>query len=496
MNKREVIEYLKTHELDVQSAVASYIALSVAFESYVDAYEVLGFDYNPCFSHFEKSYREKAYFHQIVSKRQIEDNSDKIFLNYLKDPKSFDKFVENHRRAGEKACIIWREYKNNPRKNRKLLEQKFSQFLKAESFFWYYTLAGEDKGEVIERKIIPRFSKLRNISKEEAREAIQVLSHPKEPAIFNVERRDFLKLCLLFLDDEKETEDKIKKYLKKYFWFKTDFYGNKKFDENVVASEIKKEISEKSRKKIEEEINEIEESFLKIVKKKESLLKKLSLNEEERQLVDFAEKLSFRIDERKCWMMEQFFYLFDFVEEVARVLRVSYEEISLCGREEIIDCLKEEKGLEKSILKARQGEFFVAFERIEREKFFFGKDARDILETALKKGEGETKGMVASKGKRNIVSGKAKVVIHIEKDNFEKNEILITSMTRVEFVPFMKKAKAVITDEGGMACHAAIVSRELGLPAIIGTKNATKKIKNGDLIEMNMRTGEVKVIKK
>jgi pyruvate,water dikinase len=57
----------------------------------------------------------------------------------------------------------------------------------------------------------------------------------------------------------------------------------------------------------------------------------------------------------------------------------------------------------------------------------------------------------------------------------------------------MRKACAIITNEGGLACHAAIISRELGLPAIIGTRNATNVLKNGDEIEMNMKTGEIKI---
>jgi pyruvate,water dikinase len=68
-------------------------------------------------------------------------------------------------------------------------------------------------------------------------------------------------------------------------------------------------------------------------------------------------------------------------------------------------------------------------------------------------------------------------------------------MTRVEFVPLMKKAKAIITNEGGIACHAAIVSRELGLPCIIGTKNATRVLKDGDEIEMDLEKGVVKKIR-
>jgi len=107
--------------------------------------------------------------------------------------------------------------------------------------------------------------------------------------------------------------------------------------------------------------------------------------------------------------------------------------------------------------------------------------------------EGELKGTVASVGKDRVkrVKGKVRVVINPLKERFLPGEILVTSMTRVEFVPIMKKAKAIITDEGGLSCHAAIVSRELGVPAIIGVRRATKVLNSGDIVELDMETGVI-----
>lgn len=95
-----------------------------------------------------------------------------------------------------------------------------------------------------------------------------------------------------------------------------------------------------------------------------------------------------------------------------------------------------------------------------------------------------------------IVKGRAKVVLNQKGfAKFNKGEILVTSMTRPEFVPLMKKALAIITDEGGITCHAAIISRELKIPCIIGTKNATRLIKDDDLIEVDANHGVVKILK-
>ena len=58
-------------------------------------------------------------------------------------------------------------------------------------------------------------------------------------------------------------------------------------------------------------------------------------------------------------------------------------------------------------------------------------------------------------------------------------------MTRQDFVPVMRKAAAIVTNEGGQTCHAAIIARELNKPCIVGTKNATDMFSDGDLIEVN-----------
>ena len=72
-----------------------------------------------------------------------------------------------------------------------------------------------------------------------------------------------------------------------------------------------------------------------------------------------------------------------------------------------------------------------------------------------------------------------------------KGQILVTVMTTPDFVPAMKKVNGIITDKGGQTSHAAIVSRELGVPCVVGTKTATKFLKEGDIVTLNGTTGEV-----
>ena len=104
-------------------------------------------------------------------------------------------------------------------------------------------------------------------------------------------------------------------------------------------------------------------------------------------------------------------------------------------------------------------------------------------------GEVILNGLPASHG---VISGKVQIIHNMDElDKISEGEILVTRMTDPDFVPAMKRAAAIVTDEGGMTSHAAIVSREMGIPCIVGTEEATKKLKDGDIITVDATRGNV-----
>jgi pyruvate,water dikinase len=100
------------------------------------------------------------------------------------------------------------------------------------------------------------------------------------------------------------------------------------------------------------------------------------------------------------------------------------------------------------------------------------------------------KGLPASPG---VYAGKAKIVLSPEdaEKKIQKGDILVTKMTNPDWVPYMRLAGAIVTDEGGMTCHAAIVSRELGIPCIVGSKEATKLLRDGETYTVDARSGVI-----
>lgn len=137
--------------------------------------------------------------------------------------------------------------------------------------------------------------------------------------------------------------------------------------------------------------------------------------------------------------------------------------------------------------------------------YFKGELHGDELKKFAKKNHFEIIDEVAREGKKIrgfcAVKGKARGMVRIifERSQLDKvlaGDILIASMTTPDFLPAMKMAGAIVTDEGGITCHAAIVSRELKIPCVIGTKIATQVLKDGDSVEVDANRGAVRIIRR
>jgi pyruvate,water dikinase len=119
-----------------------------------------------------------------------------------------------------------------------------------------------------------------------------------------------------------------------------------------------------------------------------------------------------------------------------------------------------------------------------------GKNRHVVKSYKLKKrGKILAEGLAIGSG---IGQGTVRVVRDVkELKSFHDGDILVTRMTDPDWVPIMKRAGAIITDSGGRTCHAAIIARELGTPAIVGTKDASKRLKNGSKVTASCAEGEV-----
>ncbi|MBA7490649.1 hypothetical protein ES702_01190 [subsurface metagenome] len=263
---------------------------------------------------------------------------------------------------------------------------------------------------------------------------------------------------------------------------------SKRLIENMINDHGGIEKLKKEQEKIQEET---EENKNKSNKFKDKLSGKL------RDLFDFVKLTIYLRDTRKESAFKAITISSNLIREMFSRLGLSQDDIIYSFFEDFIDKSYKKKGYKDIIGKRKQG-FIIYYSKkgIETAYINFeegGKKLFKIMDGLLEDIK-EIKGTTGCKGH---VKAKARIVLS-KKDfsKFRQGEILVTSMTRPEFVPLMKKASAVITDEGGITCHAAIVSRELNIPCIIGTKRATRVLKDEDEIEVDADKGEVKILKR
>ncbi len=110
-------------------------------------------------------------------------------------------------------------------------------------------------------------------------------------------------------------------------------------------------------------------------------------------------------------------------------------------------------------------------------------------EAAAERGAELVHGLGAAPG---AAHGPVRVIATLaDADRLQDGEVLVTHMTAPDWVPLMRKAAAIVTDSGGMTCHAAIVSRELGIPCVVGTAEATKVLRDGEVVTVDATSGVV-----
>ncbi len=490
MNRKEVVTYLKENELDIQRAHAFLFICDLAYGAYANSNTVHKVNFSPIFCYLGYDNYEPHY--QFISKDNIDKIGLKIWNDYLKNPKSLDQKIKNHQKIIDKFENIWKGISNKKIEdfsNNEIVDL-YKQLTETAFKWWQYASFGEEKGHVIETVIVPRFAKRHKMEIESAREIVHELAHPEKKSVFSKEREAFFEIVIEY-SNNREIKNKINNYSYNYYWIKTDFCRTTIINQETVLKDIKNELKKHSLEEIEKELKNLKSSGKVHLKK----YKDLKLSSEDKRDLYFASKVIYWIDQRKKGMLEHLHYLWNFFEAICRKFDIDYEYLNMCTVVEIENFIRTGKRIEEKEIRSRRKGVFLDFERKKKPVVFFGKDAKEILKAATEIKNRDLKGMVASKGMEQKIIGRAKVVMNTKKDFFKNGEILVTSMTRPEWVPLMRIAKAIITDEGGIACHAAIVSREMGKPCIIGTKTATQLIKDGDLVELDVNKGTVKVVK-
>jgi phosphohistidine swiveling domain-containing protein len=252
--------------------------------------------------------------------------------------------------------------------------------------------------------------------------------------------------------------------------------------------DVKRVLEEKENNIIEENI--FQKNFL----DKERIISELKLSNEAVKIIETTDIMAYWQDDRKKYILQGLCFIEECIGDFSKRFGISAHLLHYLLPEEIT--LQKLKTLKKSFLEERVRGCFIIYEN-GKFNVFSGADYENFKNAMQRQQEnvsvGEITGMCASIGK---ALGKVRICKTLDDiKSFEEGQILVTGMTRPEFVPAMKKASAIVTDEGGITSHAAVIAREFKKPCVIGTKIATKSLKNGDLVEVNANHGIVKKLK-
>lgn len=289
-----------------------------------------------------------------------------------------------------------------------------------------------------------------------------------------------------------QSSHEVSKYIKDFDFYKSNYSTVDHISEQEAKEEITQLLGDK--KALKSEYNELRDYSERRLAKIRAILKKHKLKNNP---LDFFAKTTYWREHRKMINLMGIHVIDLILSKIERETGISKKYLKYLSHKEL--SLAVNGLISRETLKRRREDGMILIVREDGYKVLEGKEAnsvRDELEERLSRGVSQdtVAGQVASQG---YAKGVARIILDLRDfDRFKEGEILITGMTRPEFVPLMKKAAGIVTNEGGVTCHAAIVSRELNKPCIIGTQNATKLINDGDMVEVRANHGTVRILKR
>lgn len=351
------------------------------------------------------------------------------------------------------------------------------EFTQANMLLWLFS------SDVLEREIQAVLSGNENV-----KEIISVMSRPVGASYSDIEERAFADLVRVAKEcgiDHVSTQRQIADFSEKYIWFPYEYCGPAVFDVPTVTRRVAEAIEKGVLVHPERDI----------FQEQKDCIARYGLSAEVQRLFQVLQTVAMLQDDRKM-LNARLCYVLN--GQILPALGERYgfsRELSWYLDPECIEKLA--SGTDVSAELSERQKFFVVTSRDDGGESYTGTAARNALKERGIDLDGprdvtELKGQIAQGG---VKRGTVRLLKSSSYDGeFQDGDILVSGMTTPDFIMFMKRAGAIITDEGGITCHAAIVSRELGKPCIIGTKIATKVLKDGDVVEVDAEKGVVSVL--
>jgi len=513
INFGNLIRDLKKSKLWISSAPALFQNCYPWVIGFIDMKKYLGFGFRIVPNALKSNYvwqfidEDENY---LITKRIFEMYAKKTLFDKFKIWQSFrEKLTENFR---------YLDKTNLKKLSNKELVKTYLEFMKNLTNEWTIPLVMEGTAIYTEKKLFPEFKKeLSGFNNKLVNEYFAVLTQPEKLSFIGNERLSFLNLCFLILKNKKlflalkkrrtvileiksnypDFYYKLLRHQENFYWVRNNYLRAEPINISGFFLFLKEELKNKSRSEINKEYRNWRDYAENTSKRKKRILKKIRIPKKLKKEIEAISFFTSCFDIRKEVALRSSYYLIKILKELAKRIKINYFLLDKALPGEMAKIIQEGKKKWRGILTQRKKKAVSVYQLNFKPEIYSGKKADDLWEVLFEEegtGVKSVDGITVSQGGKDYVKGKVRIVFNPFKDDFKAGEILVATMTRPDFLPLVKKAKAIVTDEGGMTCHAAIISRELNIPCIVGTKKATKVFQNGDRITLRLNHGKVEKI--
>lgn len=455
--------------------------------------------------------KPESFWFGAYDKEALDEESRVGFTNFT-SPQFIEEFEfavkESYRKTRVLSEIYFRKFYENEKESLSGSPNKVADFLEkirvtASFIMSYYILTQPQRfykfDEEIKRYLPNRDLELISTTGRHltyiSRITNEIINFAKDVSNKNSTFEEYTKI-------HQEKYRKLKEIIGELGFLNWGLFGGELINEEYAKNEVNNFISEP--KKLDDDVKKMNDLISQIGERNNLLKNNKTSEYKMADIMGYSSVL--RFDLQTC-MMCIVKYADNFVKLAQERNFLTNDEIASYRFDEILELIRDGKKQNDDAIAERQKGFLTVWTQGEI-KNYINENAhnqiKDLLEFRANeiKTTQEVKGSIASWPDKNQgkIIGRAFVLTSAfdsekELNKFRDGDILVATQTHPNLVPQMKKAIAIITDEGGITCHAAIVSRELGKPCIIGTKLATKIFKTGEQIELNFKSGIVKKVK-
>ena len=432
-----------------------------------------------------------------------QQGTDQVMKIYQAWEKNWDRYLE---RSRELLTTDLTDLTNEDLY--KQFEEFFKLYVKAGSVAYmtdsFMSTGGEDWLEELLREELSRLG-----IKESVAAKVRMLTSPLHLSFTLEEEQTLLKVAVainekyqdkwptlsVLAKEYPELRSLLEEHEQRYFWIKNNYYNVEYQGVKEIYSRAKRAVEEAKQAgdSVDTLYQQKDQELKDFRTEREKLLDSLELSQFHRNVLEIAILFSKWKDTRKSGVYIGMHHFDCFLEEISGRTGMSKRDLNFLVLAELRDVFLGGKDMSEKI-KARKDKVFFA---VTTKGYFIAEgQAADKYFKYFMTGQptevSELKGVAASPGQAR---GQVRVIRKTnDMKEFQEGEILVTNQTTPDFVPIMRKAAAIVTEQGGITSHAAVVSRELKKPCVIGTKIATQAFKNGDRVEVDAEKGTVKKI--